>query len=85
MAAARVDKQGIPAYIMGPRLVLMLSVLALTLLGFVMIYSTSSVIALASASADAVATVDPMADTLSQIKFAVAGIVSARVVWTFVP
>ena len=31
MAAARVDKQGIPAYIMGPRLVLMLSVLALTL------------------------------------------------------
>ena len=60
MAAARVDMQGIPAHIMGPRLVLMLSVLALTLLGFVMIYSTSSVIALASASADAVATVDPM-------------------------
>ena len=85
MAAARVDKQGIPAYIMGPRLVLMLSVLALTLLGFVMIYSTSSVIALASASADAVATVDPMADTLSQIKFAVAGIVIALVVWKFVP
>ena len=85
MSAARVDKQGIPAYIMGPRLVLMLSVLALTLLGFVMIYSTSSVIALASASADAVATVDPMADTLSQIKFAVAGIVIALVVWKFVP
>ena len=85
MVAARVDKQGIPAYIMGPRLVLMLSVLALTLLGFVMIYSTSSVIALASASADAVATVDPMADTLSQIKFAVAGIVIALVVWKFVP
>ena len=85
MAAARVDRQGIPAHIMGPRLVLMLSVLALTLLGFVMIYSTSSVIALASASADAVATVDPMADTLSQIKFAVAGIVIALVVWKFVP
>lgn len=85
MAAARVDRQGIPAHIMGPRLVLMLSVLALTLLGFVMIYSTSSVIALASASADAVATVDPMADTLSQIKFAVVGIVVALAVWKFVP
>ena len=85
MAAARVDRQGIPAHIMGPRLVLMLSVLELTLLGFVMIYSTSSVIALASASADAVATVDPMADTLSQIKFAVVGIVVALAVWKFVP
>ena len=83
MARAGVDKRGVPAHIMGPRLILLLSVLALTLLGFVMIYSTSSVIALAQAESPA--TVDPMADTLNQIKFAVVGIAVAFVVWKFLP
>lgn len=85
MAAARIDKQGVPAHILGPRLILMLSVLALTLFGFVMIYSTSSVITLASASADTVGVVDPMADTLKQIAFAAIGIGCAFVVRKFVP
>lgn len=85
MAKTRVDKRGVPAHIMGPRLILLLSVLALTLLGFVMIYSTSSVIALASATADEVAAVDPMKGTLDQVKYALVGIVLAFLIWKFIP
>ena len=79
MASAR-NRRSDAESVIWPQVLLVVAVVALTLIGFVMIYSTSSVIALASASADAVATVDPMADTLSQIKFAVAGIVIALVV-----
>ena len=60
---------------MGPRIILLLSVLALMLIGFVMIYSTSAVITLAKAGTEVA--VDPMAETLNQIKFAVAGVILA--------
>ena len=67
---------------MGPRIILLLSVLALMLIGFVMIYSTSAVITLAKAGSEAV---DPMGETLNQIKFAVAGVVIAAIIWKLVP
>ena len=81
MATQR-DRQGAPAHIMGPRIILLLSVLALMLIGFVMIYSTSAVITLAKAGSEAV---DPMGETLNQIKFAVAGVVIAAIIWKLVP
>ena len=68
---------------MGPRIILLLSVLALMLIGFVMIYSTSAVITLAKAGTEVA--VDPMAETLNQIKFAVAGVILALIIWKFVP
>ena len=77
------DKRGAPAHIMGPRIILLLSVLALMLIGFVMIYSTSAVITLAKAGTEVA--VDPMAETLNQIKFAVAGVILALIIWKFVP
>ena len=82
MATQR-DKRGAPAHIMGPRIILLLSVLALMLIGFVMIYSTSAVITLAKAGTEVA--VDPMAETLNQIKFAVAGVILALIIWKFVP
>lgn len=75
--------QEISSHIIGPRLVLLLSVLALTLIGFVMIYSTSSVIALSSA--DSVSVVDTLADTLNQVRFALVGVAAAFVIWKFIP
>ena len=53
------------------------------LIGFVMIYSTSAVITLAKAGTEVA--VDPMAETLNQIKFAVAGVILALIIWKFVP
>lgn len=83
MARAQNIGRDIPANIMGPRIILMLVVLALLLLGFVMIYSTSSVIALTSA--DSVDTADPLADTFGQMRFALIGVVLAFVTWKFIP
>lgn len=82
MKAHQNAKGGTPAHILGPRLLLLLSVLALLLLGFVMIYSTSSVIALTQHASGGA---NPMADTISQIKFAVIGVVLALIVWKFIP
>lgn len=83
MAHIQRDKREAPAHIMGPRLLLLLSVLALLLIGFVMIYSTSSVVAVVSAgSSDAV---NPMEASLDQIKFALIGVVLTAIIWKFFP
>lgn len=68
---------------MAPRIILLLSVFALILLGLVMIYSTSSVIALAKA--ESVDAVNPMADVLGQLRYAVIGVVLAVIIWKFLP
>ncbi len=68
---------------MGPQIILLLTVLALMLIGFVMIYSTSAVITLAKTGADGAG--NSMAETINQIKFAVVGVVLAVVIWKFVP
>ena len=62
----------------GPRLVLLLVVLALTLLGFVMIYSASSISAITEESGQASYLTD-------QLIFAVIGIVAAFVLWKVIP
>ncbi|OUO90070.1 cell division protein FtsW [Gordonibacter sp. An230] len=72
-----------PAHIMVPQIILLLSVLALVLIGFVMIYSTSSVITLANSDAPGAA--NPMADVLGQLRYAVLGIVLAAAIWKFLP
>lgn len=72
----------VPAHIMGPRIILLLTTLALLLLGFVMVYSTSSVIALSTGDP---AEVNPMADMVGQVKYAAVGIVLAIVLWKFIP
>ena len=72
MVGARGRREA-PAHIMVPRLILLLSVLALMLVGFVMIYSTSSVIELSTAKS--VAEADPMADVVKQMLFAAVGTV----------
>ena len=76
-------KRETPAHIMAPRIIMLLSVLALVLVGFVMIYSTSSVITLANADAPDAA--NPMADVLGQVRYAVAGLVLAAAIWKFLP
>ena len=62
----------------GPRLALLLCVLALTLLGFVMIYSASSIKAITEQVSD-------MSYMFDQIKFAVIGIAAAFVLWKVIP
>ena len=62
----------------GPRLVLLLVVLALTLLGFVMIYSASSISAITEESGQASYLTD-------QLVFAVIGIAAAFVLWKVIP
>lgn len=62
----------------GPRLILLLVVLALTLLGFVMIYSASSISAITEESNQASYLID-------QLRFAVIGAGAAIVLWKFIP
>ena len=62
----------------GPRLILLLCVLGLTLLGFVMIYSASSISAISEE-------VDSASYLFDQLKFAVVGVVAMFVLWKFVP
>ena len=64
--------------VLGPRVVLLLCVLALTLIGFVMIYSASSITAITEDSSSASYLVD-------QLVFAVAGVVIALILWKLVP
>ena len=62
----------------GPRLVMLLVVLGLTLLGFVMIYSASSISAIAEQTNSASYLID-------QLVFAVIGIAAAFVLWKVFP
>lgn len=80
--ATRARKE-IPAHILGPRLIVLLSVMALTLIGFVMIYSVSSVTAIATASD--VSQANAAGSLFDQIKFALIGIVAALILWKVVP
>ena len=66
------------ADIVGPRLILVLVVVALILLGFVMIYSASSIKAIAAED-------NAMSYMFNQIKFAVIGTVAAVVLWKAIP
>ena len=63
---------------MGPRLVMLLCVLGLTLLGFVMIYSASSISAISE-------DVDSASYLIDQLQFAVVGVVAAGVLWKLIP
>lgn len=66
------------ADIVGPRLVLLLSVLALTLIGFVMVYSASSITALSESQ-------DAASYLFDQIKFALFGVGLALLLWKVIP
>ena len=64
--------------LLGPRVVLILAVLALTLIGFVMIYSASSISAITeSGNADSY--------LFDQLRFAAVGLVAAFVLYKFIP
>lgn len=72
------SKAAAPPDVAGPRIVMLLAVLALTLLGFVMIYSASSISAI-SENADAASYL------IDQLKFAAVGVVAALVLWKLIP
>lgn len=78
MARVRQDRREVPATIMAPRLILLLCVFILVLIGFVMIYSASSVSALSEGE-------DPISYLVDQVRFAVIGIVCAVVLWKLLP
>lgn len=73
----------VPAHILTPRIIVLLVVLALSLLGFVMIYSASSVIILGEAK-DLVQA-DAASYLFDQLKFALVGVVCAVILWKFIP
>ena len=77
-SASHANRMVAPPDVMGPRIVMLLCVLALTLLGFVMIYSASSISAI-SENADAASYL------FDQVKFAAVGIVAAFVLWKLIP
>ena len=64
--------------VVGPRIVMLLCVLGLTLLGFVMIYSASSISAI---SEDA----DAASYLIDQLRFAGIGVAAAFVLWKLLP
>lgn len=70
----------VAAQVQAPRLVLLLDVLALTLFGLVMVYSSSTVEAFTDP--DIASTADYLAD---QLLFVAVGILCALAVWKFVP
>ena len=63
---------------MGPRVALILAVLALTLIGFVMIYSASSVSAITESG-------NAASYLFDQLRFAVIGLLAAFVLYRFIP
>lgn len=83
MARMATDTQKTPAFIAGPRLLLLLVVLALLLFGLVMVYSTTSVLTLLSA--ESVEKAKPMEQVFGQMKYAIFGVVLAVAVWKFLP
>ena len=78
MASAERRSREVPAQILGPRIVLLLTVLALLLLGLVMVYSSSTVEAISEGASTTSYLVD-------QLSFAVIGIAAAFIVWKFIP
>lgn len=68
----------IPASVMGPRILLLLSVLALLVTGFVMLYSASSVEAIHENESST-------SYVIRQLAFGAAGILGALVLWKVVP
>lgn len=68
----------VPASIMGPRIMLLLSVLALLVIGFVMLYSASSVEAIHENESS-------ISYVIRQLAFGAAGIVGALILWRVVP
>ena len=78
MARGRVRTADVAPDVAGPRLVLLVVVLGLTLLGFVMIYSASSISAITEEGSEASYLFD-------QLVFAVIGIVAAFVLWKVIP
>lgn len=72
------DRGAIPAEFMVPRIIILLSVLALLLLGFVMVYSASSIVAIEEGTS-------PASYLLRQLGFAVVGIVGCLVLWKVIP
>ena len=69
---------GVPAQIMGPRVLLLLSALALLLLGFVMVYSASSIVALSEGESTE-------SYFIKQVVFALIGVVGCVIIWKFIP
>lgn len=63
---------------MGPRILLLLSALALLLLGFVMVYSASSIVALSEGESTE-------SYFIKQVAYAVVGIVGCLIIWKFIP
>ena len=68
----------VPADIMWPRIIIMLTTLALVLLGFVMVYSSSSIVALNKGESTEIY-------LIKQIAFALAGVIACVIVWKLVP
>ena len=78
MARGKVRTADVAPDVAGPRLVLLVVVLGLTLLGFVMIYSASSISAITEEGGEASYLVD-------QLVFAIIGIAAAFVLWKVIP
>ncbi len=78
MARERTSRPVLSPAANGPRLIMLLVVLALTLLGFVMIYSASSISAITEEAGQA-------SYLLDQLVFAVIGIAAAFVLWKLIP
>lgn len=78
MARSRVRTADVAPDVAGPRLVLLVVVLGLTLLGFVMIFSASSISAITEDGNQA-------SYLLDQLVFAVLGIASGLVLWKVIP
>ena len=67
-----------PTHILGPRILLLLSVLALLLLGLVMVYSAGSIESISEGGT-------PESFLIRQLGFAVFGCAGAFVIWKFIP
>lgn len=76
--SAQANQASAPPDVTGPRIVMLLCVLALTLLGFVMIYSASSISAITENT-------DAASYLFDQLKFAGVGVVAAVVLWKLIP
>ena len=77
MARGRVRTADVAPDVAGPRLVLLVAVFGLTLLGFVMIFSASSISAITEG--------DQTSYLFDQLVFAVLGVASAFVLWKVIP
>lgn len=71
-------ESGIPAAIMWPRIIILLTTLALVLIGVVMVYSSSSIVALNEGESTEVY-------LIKQIIYAIAGIIVCVIVWKVIP